>query len=85
MRVINSCHYSDKIELMSDRVLLRRFAQEDWKDLHEYLSRNSVVRYEPYIIVLQQQTKKTSFLNSKPLQYSYTNGFRGSFSPEFLF
>ncbi len=38
-----------------------------------------------YIIVLQQQTKKTSFLNAKPLQYSYTNGFRGSFSPEFLF
>ncbi len=38
-----------------------------------------------YIIVLQQQTIKTSFLNAKLLQYIYTNGFRGSFSPEFLF
>lgn len=32
----------------TERLLLRRFRAGDWKDLFEYLSDESVVRYEPY-------------------------------------
>lgn len=34
--------------LETDRLLLRRFRAEDWADLFEYLSREDVVRFEPY-------------------------------------
>lgn len=30
------------------RLILRRFESNDWKDLFEYLSQESVVKYEPY-------------------------------------
>ncbi len=30
------------------RLILRRFKSEDWEDLYEYLSQESVVKYEPY-------------------------------------
>lgn len=32
----------------TERLILRRFCAGDWKDLHEYLSDDEVVRYEPY-------------------------------------
>lgn len=34
--------------LETKRLILRRFNEEDWKDLHEYLSEESVVKFEPY-------------------------------------
>lgn len=30
------------------RLFLRRFTPDDWRDLHEYLSQEAVVKYEPY-------------------------------------
>ncbi|MGE5559585.1 MAG: GNAT family N-acetyltransferase [Chloroflexota bacterium] len=35
-------------KLETDRLVLRRFRPDDWRDLHEYLSDELVVRYEPY-------------------------------------
>ena len=32
----------------TERLILRRFSCDDWKDMHEYLSSEKVVRYEPY-------------------------------------
>ena len=40
-----------KVELMNlqtERLILRRFTHGDWMDLHEYLSDENVVKYEPY-------------------------------------
>lgn len=34
--------------LETNRLILRRFVGEDWKDLYEYLSQENVVKYEPY-------------------------------------
>jgi [ribosomal protein S5]-alanine N-acetyltransferase len=34
--------------LATERLILRKFTCDDWKDLYEYLSQESVVKYEPY-------------------------------------
>jgi [ribosomal protein S5]-alanine N-acetyltransferase len=36
------------VTMETERLLLRRFRIDDWKDLFEYLSDESVVKYEPY-------------------------------------
>ena len=36
------------IILETERLIIRRFKKEDWKDIYEYLSQESVVKYEPY-------------------------------------
>lgn len=41
----------------TDRLLIRRFTPTDWSDLHEYLSQESVVRYEPYGIFTELESK----------------------------
>ena len=35
-------------QLETERLIIRRFKEEDWKDLYEYLSDEKVVHYEPY-------------------------------------
>ena len=35
-------------QIETERLIIRRFKEEDWKDLYEYLSDEEVVRYEPY-------------------------------------
>lgn len=35
-------------QLETERLVIRRFKEKDWKDLYEYLSDEEVVRYEPY-------------------------------------
>lgn len=35
------------MELLTERLVVRTFAPEDWRDLHEYLSQEEVVRFEP--------------------------------------
>ena len=44
----------------SNRLVMRRFRQEDWKDLYEYLSKEEVVRYEPYDTYSEEQCKEES-------------------------
>lgn len=39
---------AELMNLQTERLTLRRFAREDWMDLHEYLSDENVVKYEPY-------------------------------------
>ena len=34
--------------IISDRLIIRRFVKEDWQDLYEYLSDENVVKFEPY-------------------------------------
>jgi RimJ/RimL family protein N-acetyltransferase len=40
------------------RLLLRRFTLDDWRDLHEYLSQESVVKYEPYEVFTEDASKQ---------------------------
>ncbi|MFZ5352817.1 MAG: GNAT family N-acetyltransferase [Bacillota bacterium] len=42
--------------LETERLILRKFVPDDWKDLHEYLSDEEVVKYEPYDAYTQEQS-----------------------------
>jgi RimJ/RimL family protein N-acetyltransferase len=35
-------------QLETERLTIRAFRPDDWRDLHEYLSQPETVRYEPY-------------------------------------
>ena len=40
---------ADNKILETERLLLRRYCEEDFRDLYEYLSDAEVVQYEPYL------------------------------------
>lgn len=40
--------------LETDRLIIRKFCSEDWCDLYEYLSQETVVKYEPYNVFSQE-------------------------------
>ncbi|HOM01683.1 MAG TPA: GNAT family protein [Acetivibrio sp.] len=48
----------------TDRLIIRRFSPDDWKDLYEYLSKEQVVRYEPYGIFTEEDCKNEAVKRS---------------------
>ncbi len=42
----------------TERLILRRFTPDDWQGLHEYLSLESVVKYEPYGVFTEEDCRK---------------------------
>lgn len=50
--------------LETRRLFLRRFQTEDWKDLHEYLSKDDVVKYEPYGVYTEDECKQEAIERS---------------------
>lgn len=46
------------LELLTERLVIRRFQAGDWPDLYEYLSDREVVRYEPYEPMNSEQVKE---------------------------
>ena len=48
----------------TERLLIRRFHPDDWKDLHEYLSQEATVLYEPYNIFAEGQSKQEALKRS---------------------
>ncbi len=44
--------------LETERLILRKFSGEDWKDLYEYLSQEKVVKYEPYDVFSEEKCKQ---------------------------
>lgn len=49
----------------TERLIIRRFKAEDWKDLFEYLSEESVVKYEPYDIYNEEACKREAINRSQ--------------------
>ncbi len=45
-------------EIKTDRLVIRRFTADDWRDLYEYLSDKKVVQYEPYDIFTEEECKQ---------------------------
>lgn len=41
----------------TDRIMIRKFTPEDWKDLYDYLSDATVLKFEPYDIFTEAQCK----------------------------
>ncbi|WP_310602897.1 GNAT family N-acetyltransferase [Anaerosporobacter sp.] len=48
----------------SERLIMRRFTPEDWKDLYDYLSQDEVVRYEPYDVYSEEECKQEAINRS---------------------
>lgn len=44
--------------LETDRLMTRRFHEEDWQDLHAYLSLPEVVKYEPYDVFTEDACRE---------------------------
>ena len=53
------------ISLESERIFLRYFTADDWNDLYEYLSDESVVKYEPYGVLNMDECKHEAERRSK--------------------
>ena len=49
----------------TERLLIRRFTPDDWRDLFEYLSQESVCRYEPYEVCTEEEAKNQAVCRSK--------------------
>jgi [ribosomal protein S5]-alanine N-acetyltransferase len=43
--------------IVSDRLIIRRFDEDDWQDLYEYLSDEEVVKFEPYDVYSKDQAQ----------------------------
>lgn len=43
--------------ILSNRLIIRRFSEDDWQDLHEYLSDEEVVKFEPYDVYSEDQAQ----------------------------
>jgi len=41
--------------IITERLIIRRFDENDWMDLYEYLSDEEVVRFEPYNVYTKEQ------------------------------
>ncbi len=44
--------------IVSDRLIIRKFKENDWHDLYEYLCDEEVVKFEPYDIYSENQAKE---------------------------
>ncbi len=55
----------DNINLLTPRLLIRRFRPEDYEDLYQYLSDEEVVRYEPYPPFTREQCRLEAVRRSK--------------------
>jgi RimJ/RimL family protein N-acetyltransferase len=42
----------------TERLLLRKFSPDDWPDLYEYLSQESVVKYQPYDVFTEEESRQ---------------------------
>lgn len=55
----------NNMEIETERLILRRFKAEDWKDLYEYLSDEDVVIFEPYAIYTEDGAKREALRRSQ--------------------
>lgn len=53
------------MQLETSRLFLRKFADHDWKDLYEYLSDESVVKFEPYDTYTEEMCKQEAVRRSQ--------------------
>lgn len=51
--------------IISDRLIIRRFVKEDWQDLYEYLSDKDVVKFEPYGTFSKEEAIKEAVSRSE--------------------
>jgi ribosomal-protein-alanine N-acetyltransferase len=55
---------SDKNSFDTERLTIRRFREDDWKDLYDYLSSTVAVKYEPYGVFNEDACKEEAIKRS---------------------
>lgn len=50
--------------IITERLVIRRFEKDDWQDLYEYLSDEEVVRFEPYHVFNEKKAKEEAVRRS---------------------
>ena len=50
--------------IVTERLLIRKFRPNDWEDLYEYLSQETVVKYEPYEVFTVEESKQEAINRS---------------------
>jgi len=53
----------------TERLLIRQFTPDDWQGLFEYLSQESVVKYEPYDIFTREASKQEAVKRSRDKRF----------------
>lgn len=53
------------IIMETERLIIRKFKVDDWKDLYEYLSKENTVKFEPYDIYSEDECKIEAVNRSK--------------------
>lgn len=53
------------MNIITERLVIRRFERSDWEDLFEYLSDEEVVKFEPYHVFSEEQAKEESIRRSE--------------------
>lgn len=53
------------MKMETERLIIRRFSSEDWRDLYEYLSQEDVVKFEPYEVFTEEASKQEAVRRSK--------------------
>ena len=48
----------------TERLSIRRFVPDDWRDLYEYLSQEAVVKYEPYEVFTEEASRQEAIRRS---------------------
>lgn len=49
----------------TERLMIRKFSKDDWEDLHEYLSQEEVVKFEPYETFSIEESKQEAINRSE--------------------
>ena len=49
----------------TERLVIRKFCPDDWKDLYEYLSQRETVKYEPYDVFTEEESKQEASRRSE--------------------
>ncbi len=49
----------------TERLIIRRYTKEDWKDLYEYLSEPQVVKFEPYEVFTEEAAKQEAICRAE--------------------
>ena len=52
-------------KIVSERLIIRKFNADDWKDIHQYLSDEKVVRFEPYEPFSEEESKEQAIYRAK--------------------
>lgn len=56
-------------EIQTERLNIRKFESNDWKDLHEYFSNEEVLKFEPYKPFSEEESKREAIRRTTDFRF----------------